>query len=67
MTEERNNFLVNSGLGDEVGDGLKSVLPGGPNLVVERGSKLFLDSGHPDTVQFLNTKFILLKEGWGEK
>ncbi len=55
MNEEINNYnLVNSGLGDEVGDGLKSVLPGGPNLVVERGTELLLDGGHPDAVQFLD-------------
>ena len=40
-------------LGNEAGSGPKSVLPGGPNLVVERGSELLLDGGHPDIVQFL--------------
>jgi len=43
-------------LGNEAGSGPKSVLPGGPNLVVERGSELLLDGGHPDIVQFLDIK-----------
>ena len=48
-------------LGNEAGSGPKSVLPGGPNLVVERGSELLLDGGHPDIVQFLNTKIDIVK------